>query len=274
MNMKKILLLAATLVVALSCTANKAPKALVLYYSQTQTTEKVAQEIAARLGADIEEILPVQPYDGTYQETITRSGEERSSGRMPAIQPLKANLKDYDVIFLGYPIWFGTYALPVVTLLDEVDFSGKKIVPFCTFGSGGLDVSVRDLKAKQPKAEVLPGYGVRAARIDAVPQEVERFLKENGFLEGEYARYDDFPAPHPASEAEAAIFDAAVSTYPMISAKAENVSARAVTGGTEYLFEAKDTPRGPAPAGMPAGTIKVYVLDLDGQDPVFTQVVR
>ena len=272
--MKKILLIAATLVLALSCNGNKATKALVLYYSQTQTTEKVAQEIAARLGADIEEILPVQPYDGTYQETITRSGQERQSGNMPAIQPLKANLKDYDVIFLGYPIWFGTYALPIATLVDQVDFSGKKVVPFCTFGSGGLDVSVRDLKSKLTGAEVLSGYGVRAARIDAVPQEVERFLKEGGFLEGAYEKYDDFSAMRPATEAEAAIFDAAVSTYPMISAKAENVASRKVAGGTEYLFEAKDTPRGPAPAGMPAGTMKVYVLDLDGQEPVFTQVVR
>ena len=272
--MKKILLIAATLVLALSCSGNKAQKALVLYYSQTATTEKVAQEIATRLGADIEAILPVQAYDGSYQETIARSGEERSSGNMPAIQPLKAKLKDYDVIFLGYPIWFGTYALPIATLVDQVDFSGKKIVPFCTFGSGGLDVSVKDLKAKLPGAEILAGYGVRSARIEAMPQEIDRFLKESGFLAGDYQKYDDFSPMHPASEAEAAIFDAAVSTYPMISAKAENAASRKVAGGTEYLFEAKDTPRGPAPAGMPAGTIKVYVLDLDGQDPVFTQVVR
>ena len=271
--MKKILLIAAALVLALSCSGNKAPKALVLYYSQTQTTEKVAQEIAARLGADIEEILPVQPYDGTYQETIARSGQERESGQLPAIQPVKADLKDYDVIFLGFPVWFGTYALPIGTLLDEVDFSGKKVVPFCTFGSGGLDVSVRDIKAKLTGAEVLPGYGVRSARIDAMPQEVDRFLKEGGFLAGDYEKYDEFSAMRPATEAEAAIFDAAVSTYPMISAKAENVASRKVAGGTEYLFEARDVPRGPAPAG-PGGAIKVYVLDLDGQDPVFTQVLR
>ena len=273
--MKNLIYLAVLTMLAVSCSESRAQKVLVLYYSQTATTEKVAQEIAGRLGADIEQIALVDPYDGTYQETIERSGRERSSGTLPELKPLAADLSSYDVIFLGYPIWFGTYALPVGSLLKTVDFSGKTIVPFCTFGSGGLDVSVRDLKANLPDAKVLDGYGVRSARIDAMPGEVDRFLKENGFLEGDYVKYDAFGASHPASEAEAAIFDAAVSTYPMISAKAESVSSRKVTGGTEYLFEARDVPRGPAPGpGGPSGTIKVYVLDLDGQDPVFTQVLR
>ena len=272
--MKRFLFLAAIVALAVSCTESKAQKVLVLYYSQTSTTKTVAQEFADKLGADIEEIALVEPYSGSYQDTIERSGRERSSGTLPEVKPLASDLSSYDVIFLGYPIWFGTYALPIGSLLKAVDFSGKTIVPFCTFGSGGLDVSVRDLKANLPDSKVLDGYGVRAARIDAAPAEVERFLKENGFLGGEFVKYDDFGPSHPASEEEAAIFDAAVSTYPMISAKAESVSSRFVEGGTEYLFEARDVPRGPAPGPAPAGTMKVYVLDLDGQDPVFTQVVR
>ncbi len=271
--MKRLFLLSAIIALAVSCSGSKAPKALVLYYSQTATTKAVAQEISSLLGADIEEIALVDPYDGTYQETIERSNRERSGGILPELKPLTSKLADYDVVFLGYPIWFGTYALPVASLLKSVDFSGKTIVPFCTFGSGGLSVSVKDLKENLLGANVLPGYGVRSARIDAMPAEVERFLKENGFLEGDYEKYADFSASRPVTEEESAIFDAAVGTYPMISAKAENVSSRAVTGGTEYLFEARDVPRGEGFAPAP-GTMKVYVLDLDGQDPVFTQVVR
>ena len=271
--MKKTLLMAATVAVALSCTQSPSPKVLVLYYSQTGNTRQVAQEISTRLGADMEEIVAVNPYDGDFQQTIARSMQEREEGVLPEIQPLKVDIKDYDIIFLGYPIWFGTYAPPVVSFLGKVDFSGKKLVPFCTFGSGGLDSSIRDLKEKQPNAEILPGYGVRAARMDAVPAEVDRFLKEGGFLEGEYEKYEDFSAVRPATEEEAAIFDAAVGDYPMIHAQAENVSSRAVTGGMEYLFEARDIPRDPSMAPM-AGTIKVYVLALDGQEPVFTQVLR
>ena len=252
----------AAISMALSC--SQKPKILVLYYSQTSNTKAVAEEICNRLGADIEEIVPVNPYDGDFQATIQRCIEERTQDQIPEIQPISANLKDYDVIFLGYPVWFGTYAPPVISFLDQVDLSGKKVVPFCTFGSGGLDSSVRDLKAKQPGADVLPGYGVRAARMDAVPAEVDRFLKENGFVEGEYEKYEPFSEVRIVTEEESAIFDKAVGDYPMIHATAEKVSSRAVTGGTEYLFEAQDT----------GGVIKVYVLDIDGQEPVFTQVLR
>ena len=271
--MKKILLLAAISVLAISCSQTKAPKILVLYYSETSTTKTVAQEISNLLGADIEEIVPVTPYSGNFQETIERSQKERESGILPELQPIKSDIQSYDIIFLGYPIWFGTYAMPVATLLNTVDFTGKKVVPFCTFGSGGLDSSTNDLKAKLTGAEILPGYGVRAARIDAAPAEIERFLKQGGFIEGEIEKLEDFSEVREASEDEAAIFDAAVDGYPMLSAKAEKVSSRPVPGGTEYLFEARDIPRMPGQEDI-ARYIKVYVLAMDGQAPVFTQVVR
>ena len=250
-KLKFVLLAAATLAFVVACGQKKSPKVLVLYYSQTGTTKAVAEELQSRLGADIEEILPVQAYDGSYQETISRGMQEMNGGKMPELQPLKADVSAYDVIFLGFPVWFGTYANPIGTLLDEVDFSGKKVVPFCTFGSGGLDASVKAIKAKIPNAEVLPGYGVRAARIDAVPGELDCFLKAGGFVAGDPVKLDDFSESHPVSEEESAIFDTAVGDYPMIRAKATEVASRAVPGGTEYLFKAADLPREGAP-GMPA----------------------
>ena len=278
--MKKLLFLAAMLVLTVSCAQKKAPKFLVLYYSQTSTTKVVAEEIANRLGADIEAILPVVPYDGDFGATIARSQKEAAEGVLPEIQPLSVNVKDYDVIFLGYPIWFGTYAPPIAGFLGSVDLTGKKIVPFCTFGSGGLDSSVRDLTAKLPDSEILPGYGVRQARIDAVPTEIDYFLKAGGFLAGDFTPLADFSEVRPATEAESALFDAAVGTYPMLHAQATEVSSRAVPGGTEYLFVAKDIPAGPGPGpdapaiDSPDHFIKVYVLAEDGKDPVFTQVLR
>lgn len=257
---------------AVSCAQNKGAKVLVLYYSQNGTTKAVAEEIAKRLEADVEVIVPTQPYEGNFEETIERGRKELEPGCEPAIQPIASDIKKYDVIFIGYPIWFGTFAPPVKSLLNAVDFSGKKIVPFCSFGSGGLDSSVQDLKAQEPDAEVLPGYGVRAARLDAMPQEVDRFLKENGFLEGEYEKPGEFSEIRDATPEEAAVFDAAVDGYPMIHATAQRVSSREVAGGIEYLFEAEDAPN-PEFGGAPR-TIRVYVLALEGQEPVFTQVLR
>ena len=267
--------LAVAAMMATSCKPKAEPqKVLVLYYSQTSNTKVVAEEIASKLGADIEEIVPVEPYDGDFQATIARCMKEREEGVIPEIQPIQADLSAYDIIFLGYPIWFGTYAPPVNAFLNQVDLSGKKVVPFCTFGSGGLESSVKDLAEKQPNAEILPGYGVRAARLEAVPVEVDRFLKAGGFIEGEYVEPEEFPEQHEASEEEAAIFDAACGDYPMMHAKAKTVAARSVPEGTEYLFTAEDLPREGDSKMPPAGEMKVYVLVAEGETPVFTRVIR
>jgi len=279
-SIRLILVLVTASLTVVSCGPKKetpkeeTPKILVLYYSQTSNTKAVAEEIASKIGADIEEIVATKPYEKDFQATIDRCKQEREEGILPEIQPIKAGLAKYDVIFLGYPIWFGTYAPPMITFLDKMDLSGKKIVPFCTFGSGGLESSVKDLAVAEPNAEILPGYGVRAARLQAMPKEVDQFLKANGFLEGEYTQLSEFPEQHAVSEEETAIFDTAVDGYAMLNAKAKTVASRTIPNGVEYLFTAEDLPREDKPNMPPAGDIKVYVLVEEGATPVFTNVIR
>ncbi len=121
MKLLKLLMCAAiALMVAVSCSQKEeAHKVLVLYYSQTTHTKTVAQEIATRLGADIEEIALVEPYDGEFKETIERCMKERKERVTPELKPLTVNIADYDVIFIGYPIWFGTYAPPLPPCLTR-----------------------------------------------------------------------------------------------------------------------------------------------------------
>ena len=274
-NVKLVMVIATLVLAAVSCgPREKAPKILVLYYSQTGNTKAVAQEFATRLNADMAEIVPDEPYDGDFQATIDRSIKEREAGVTPTIQPLAVDVKKYDIIFLGYPVWFGTYAPPVATFLKQVDLSGKTLVPFCTFGSGGLVSSIKDLVKAQPNVFILDGYGVRAARLGTMPKEVDQFLKEHRFIKGEPIHLGDFEELHPVSEAEAAIFDAAVGDYPMLNARAEAVGSRPIPGGTEYLFIAVDLPREDMPDMPPAGQMKVYVNVIEGETPIFTQVVR
>ncbi len=282
-NLKLMLVIVTAAVTVISCgtknenkeesTEKEAPKVLVLYYSQTSNTKAVATEIATKLNADIEEIVAVNPYDGDFQATIDRCIVEREQGTVTEIKPLAADIANYDVIFIGYPVWFGTYAPPVATFLANTDLSGKKIVPFCTFGSGGLESSVKDMAEKQSKAEILTGYGVRAARLDAMPKEIDNFLKASGFLEGEYVKLDEFPEQHNVSEEETAIFNAAVDGYTMLHAEAKTVASRNIPNGVEYLFTAIDLPREDNP-DMPVREIKVYVTVENGTAPVFTNVVR
>ena len=289
MKLLKFLMLAAVALMAVvSCASKKeakeapASKVLVLYYSQTSNTKTVAQEIAKRLNADIEEIALVEPYDTAFQATIDRCKADREKGILPEIKPLKSNVADYDWIFIGYPIWFGTYAPPIASLLEKVDLSEKWVVPFCTFGSGGLESSAKDMAEKQPNAKILSGYGVRAARMSAMPKEVEHFLKLYAPLMDKFKTTNtsspfvpaDFPEQHPVSADEAAIFDAAVNGYPMLNAKAKTVASRTVLDGTEYLFTAMDMPRENKADMPPASEIKVYVLVEKGKAPEFTRVVR
>ena len=292
MRILKLLMCAAiALIAVVSCTPKKdvpKSKVLVLYYSQTSNTKAVAQEIATRLDADIEEISLVEPYDTAFQATIDRCKADREKGILPEIKPLKANVADYDWIFIGYPIWFGTYAPPIASLLEKVDLSGKWVVPFCTFGSGGLESSTKDLAEKQPNAKIMTGYGVRAARMDAMPKEVEQFLKLYTPLISEPDSTDveantqsdslfvpaDFPEQHPVSADETAIFEAAVNGYPMLNAKAKTVASRTALDGIEYLFTAMDMPREKKADMPPASEIQVYVLVEKDKAPVFTKVVR
>ncbi len=282
-TIKLILAVAIAAITAACCGPKKEEtKTLVLYYSLTGNTKMVAEEFANRLGADIEEIVCVDPYDTNFIACIERCKKEREAGTVIDIEPVKADLSKYDVIFIGYPVWFGTYAPPIATFLANNDLSGKTIVPFCTFGSGGLESSVKDLTTAQPNAKVLEGYGVRAVRLEAMPKEVEQFLIANGFIDGEYTAPAEFPEQHPVDEDEAAIFNAAVDGYPMLNAEAISVASRTITDGTEYLFTARDLPRempefakgDKKPDLPPAGEMQVYVTFINGQAPVFTKVIR
>ena len=266
---KTLLFLAMMATIMTGCTKQK--KALVLYYSQTGTTQTLAEELQKQLGADIERIEAAVPYDGDFQATIERSGEERKNGKVPEINPIKANLADYDVIFLGYPIWFGTYAMPIATLVKENDFAGKTIVPFCTFGSGGLGSSTEALKAALPKANVLQGYGVRQARIEAAPKEVERFLIENGFKEGTVAPLPDYSEQVPVTEEDSLIFDAACSGYQFPLGTPVTVGKRETEESTDYKFTVKS--RG-FDGQEGTSTVFVTVGNEDGAKPEFTEVAR
>lgn len=247
------------------------PKTLVLYYSQTGTTQTVAQELQIQLGADIECIEAVNPYSGDFQETIQRCGREMKSGETPEIKPLKVDINDYDVIFLGYPIWFGTYAMPIATLVKTYDFAGKTIVPFCTFGSGGLNTSAEALQKALPLAKVQNGYGVRTARVAAAEKELDRFLKENGYKEGSVSKLPDYSEQQPVTEEEIEIFNAACSDYQFPLGTPLTAGKRQTDDGTDYKYTVKTI-------GMNGeeGTSTIYVTvgKEEGAKPEFTQVVR
>ncbi len=270
--MKKILLMIALAAVMVGCAQKKEEsKSLVIYYSQTGATEQVALEIAELLGADALSIDVTQPYDGTYDETIARCLEERGAGVVPELKDMELDLAQYDKIFLGYPIWFGTYAPPVAALVKEVDFAGKKIVPFCTFGSGGLGASVKDLAAALPESEICAGYGVRNARVAKAPAEVKRFLVENGYVDGEVEALPDYSEQQPVTPEETDIFNQACGDYQFPLGTPVTVGKRVTATSVDYLYVANSA----GPDGtVTESTIYVTVENVPDAKPEFTEVVR
>lgn len=158
-------LLAAMMVMPLAaCAGENEPGSpiLVAYFSATNNTESVAQELADGLGADLYEITPEQPYtdeDLDYGDSNSRSSVEMNDpDARPAISGSVEHIEDYDVVFIGYPIWWGEAPRIMSTFIESYDFSGKTLVAFCTSGSSGFGNSDSALRAAASEATWLDGH--------------------------------------------------------------------------------------------------------------------
>lgn len=136
-------------------------KVLVVYFSATNTTEGVAQHIANGLNADTYEIVPEEPYtdaDLNYNDNNSRTTIEMNDpAARPAISGSVENMEQYDIVFIGYPIWWGEAPRIVSTFVENYDFSGKTIVPFCTSGGSGMGSSATNLEQLTDGADWLSG---------------------------------------------------------------------------------------------------------------------
>jgi len=268
--MKKIALMLTAGLLLMACNSEKKveKKSLVVYYSVTNTTKTAATCIQEQTGADMAELQAKAPYSTNFDEIIQRSQEEMKNEALPEVLPLTVDLANYDTIFVGYPIWYGTYALPIRSWLASVDLSGKVVIPFATFGSGGYTQSVADLKQQQPNAQVLDGFGIRSALVEMLPETVSEMLVKIGLKEGEVEQKGVFSTPKPVEEAEADLFNQAVDGYQMLHATPLMVGSRDVKAGTEYCFEAENE----SPNGGKTN-VKVYVTKENGdKTPYFTLV--
>lgn len=136
-------------------------KVLVAYFSATGNTENIAQHLETVLDADLYEIVPQQPYtsaDLNYGSSNSRAEQEiNDPNARPVISGSVSNMDDYDVVFIGYPIWWGQAPKIIYTFLESYDFSGKTIVPFCTSASSGIGGSISGIQALAPNANWLSG---------------------------------------------------------------------------------------------------------------------
>ncbi len=144
-------------------------KILVAYFSATNNTEGVAQKLADGLGADLYEIVPEQPYtdeDLDYGNSESRSSVEMNdSDSRPAISGSVENMEQYNVVLIGYPIWWGEAPRIMSTFMESYDFSGKTLAAFCTSASSGFGSSDSALREAADNAVWLDGQRFSAEDV-------------------------------------------------------------------------------------------------------------
>ena len=178
--MKKMLLLAAlSLMFALAGAEKKS--ALVLYYSWSDSanTKRVAEHIAKEQGAAIERIVPEKLYSRKYNEVLKEARAELKENRSRSVKALKNDLKKFDVIFIGSPIWFGTYAPPVRSFMQQYDLSGKKLYFFCTHGKGGPGVFFKDMGKLAPESVIGKGFSCYGTHVAKIAPKVKEWLNKD-----------------------------------------------------------------------------------------------
>ena len=178
--MKKIILFLSALSFIFAChtpteensSVQPKPKVLVAYFSHSGenygvgeikegNTQKVAQEIARQTGGTLFRIQPVKKYPAEYDACKETAKNEKDTNARPELKAHVENMDEYDVIYLGYPIWWGDMPMPLFTFIEHYNLEDKTIYPFATHEGSGMGGSETSLKQALPKSTVAPGLAIK-----------------------------------------------------------------------------------------------------------------
>jgi flavodoxin len=168
------------------------PKSLIAYFSRkgnnyvggsivnlpTGNTEVIAKKIHELTGGYMFRIKTVKSYPDDYTEATNVAQEEKRENARPELTGKIEDMGSYDVIYVGYPNWWGTMPMAVFTFFEAYDFTGKTIVPYCTHEGSGMGVSERDIKKLCSNAKVLPGLAIRGGSVGGADKDIATWLKK------------------------------------------------------------------------------------------------
>lgn len=143
-------------------------------------TEYVASVISETTGSDLFEIKTVHTYPGSHKALIDAAKVEIDNNARPKLATHIENLKDYDVVFVGFPNWWYDMPMPLYTFFDEYDFSGKTVIPFCTHGGSRFSGAIKTIREQEPQATVLDGYSVARERVADSEEGILKWLEKIG----------------------------------------------------------------------------------------------
>jgi flavodoxin len=140
----------------------------------------MAKQIQQQTGGDLFEIVTVKPYSKDYDECVAEAKKEQQVNARPPLAAEAKDMADYNVVFVGYPNWWGTMPQALFTFLEKYDLSGKTVVPFCTHGSGRWGRSLDDLKKLCPESKILEGLTISGSMVRRSKDDVAKWLQKIG----------------------------------------------------------------------------------------------
>lgn len=155
-------------------------KSLVVYFSWSGNTEKVAKSIQSQTDSDMFEIVPKTPYSEDYDTVVADAKTEQQNNARPEISGTIDNIDDYDTIYVGFPNWWGDMPMILYTFFDSYDLSGKTVALFCTSGGSGLSNTVNEVKKLEPNATVTKGLHIGSSASSDPDSAVKAWLDEIG----------------------------------------------------------------------------------------------
>ena len=154
-------------------------RVLIAYFSWGGNTRGVAEEIAAQTGADLFEIECVTPYSDDYNTVLEQAQNDQHNQARPELAGHVEDMAQYDTILLGYPNWWASIPMPIASFLEEYDFTGKTIVPFCSHGGGRFGQSLTAIAKLTPGATLGEGLSVHYSGGNSLPGDVAAWLESN-----------------------------------------------------------------------------------------------
>lgn len=152
----------------------------ILKWLDVGNTEAAAGIIQKLTGAKMFRLEPARPYSREYNACIAEAQADQRRDARPELKAYPESITDYDVIYLGYPNYWGTMPMAVFTFLEHFDFNGKTIQPFCTHEGSGLGSSVKDIMRLCPGAKVEAGLAIRGGSVYRSEQAIEKWLENGG----------------------------------------------------------------------------------------------
>lgn len=160
-------------------------RVLIAYFSWGGNTRGIAEEIQQQTGADIFEITLVNPYSDDYNTVLDEAQRDQNEQARPEIAEHIDNMEQYDTILLGYPNWWASIPMPIASFLEEYDFTGKTIIPFCSHGGGRFGQSLTAIAKLAPDATMGEGLSIHYSGGESLPEDIAGWLESNGIKESD-----------------------------------------------------------------------------------------